>query len=249
MLRLFSSIRQGLVNKGQTSKYFRYAFGEVVLIVVGILIALQINNWNEGRKLEGDRQELINALKVDFEENLRSLDRSIKAADRRKDDMEQFLIDIFDETKEMDPVEFRQSSLRFFSPGAFTARLRAYRQATSSGFIQFLRNDDLSEMLHTFDSVNARLQDLEELQNSAFFNSGFAELRGRLGSMRLLQKTDVPSQEPFKYSNKELRSILQQNENYSIYENRFTLHESKRRRLVELKDRAVEILTALEALD
>ena len=50
MLRFFRRIRQKLFLEGRVSKYLGYAFGEVLLIVVGILIALQINDWNEGRK-------------------------------------------------------------------------------------------------------------------------------------------------------------------------------------------------------
>ena len=50
MLTFFRRIRKGLLGSGATSKYLLYAIGEVALVVVGILIALQINNWNEGKK-------------------------------------------------------------------------------------------------------------------------------------------------------------------------------------------------------
>ena len=50
MLTFFRRIRQTLLGTGQTRKYILYAFGEIALVVIGILIALQINNWNEARK-------------------------------------------------------------------------------------------------------------------------------------------------------------------------------------------------------
>lgn len=50
MIKLFRNIRKTLIMKNNTSKYLKYAFGEIVLVVIGILIALQINNWNENRK-------------------------------------------------------------------------------------------------------------------------------------------------------------------------------------------------------
>ena len=50
MIKFFRKIRQNLLSEGKTGKYLKYAFGEIVLVVIGILIALQINNWNEQRK-------------------------------------------------------------------------------------------------------------------------------------------------------------------------------------------------------
>lgn len=50
MIKFFRRIRQRLLSENKFSKYLLYAIGEIVLVVIGILIALQINNWNEGRK-------------------------------------------------------------------------------------------------------------------------------------------------------------------------------------------------------
>ena len=84
MIKFFRKIRQNLLMEnlsaeqaGKTSKYFKYAIGEIVLVVIGILIALQINNWNEGRK-ENKKEKatllrFLNDLKADsinFQTNL-----------------------------------------------------------------------------------------------------------------------------------------------------------------------------------
>jgi hypothetical protein len=50
MIKFFRKIRQNLIMENKTSKYLKYAIGEIVLVVIGILIALSINNWNENRK-------------------------------------------------------------------------------------------------------------------------------------------------------------------------------------------------------
>ena len=50
MIKLFRNIRQNFIMENKTSKYLKYAIGEIVLVVIGILIALQINNWNETKK-------------------------------------------------------------------------------------------------------------------------------------------------------------------------------------------------------
>ncbi|SKB88672.1 DUF6090 family protein, partial [Maribacter arcticus] len=52
MIKFFRKIRQQLLTENKFSKYLLYAIGEIVLVMVGILLALQVNNWNELRKKE-----------------------------------------------------------------------------------------------------------------------------------------------------------------------------------------------------
>lgn len=66
MIRFFRSIRQGLLAQGRIARYLTYAIGEIALVVIGILIALQINNWNENQKLRHRQVDLINALILDL---------------------------------------------------------------------------------------------------------------------------------------------------------------------------------------
>ena len=67
MIKFFRKIRQNLLMENKTGKYFKYAFGEIVLVVIGILIALQINNWNETRKSFLSEQTLYKKLIIDLE--------------------------------------------------------------------------------------------------------------------------------------------------------------------------------------
>ena len=66
MIKFFRKIRQDLLSKGKTGKYFKYAIGEIVLVVIGILIALQINNWNENRKVQEQETRVYLELKSDL---------------------------------------------------------------------------------------------------------------------------------------------------------------------------------------
>jgi len=59
MIKFFRKIRQNLLSEGKTGKYFKYAIGEIILVVIGILIALQINNWNQQRILEKQSQQVL----------------------------------------------------------------------------------------------------------------------------------------------------------------------------------------------
>ena len=61
MIKFFRKIRQDLLSKGKSGKYLKYAIGEIILVVIGILIALQINAWNEDYKnTKKERGYLIN---------------------------------------------------------------------------------------------------------------------------------------------------------------------------------------------
>lgn len=62
MIKFFRKIRQNLLIENKTGKYFKYAVGEIVLVVIGILIALQINNWNEERKEKEREKKMVRQL-------------------------------------------------------------------------------------------------------------------------------------------------------------------------------------------
>ena len=66
MIKFFRHIRQNLLNEGKNTKYFKYAIGEILLVVIGILIALQINNWNENRKTYLEEKRILLSLKSDL---------------------------------------------------------------------------------------------------------------------------------------------------------------------------------------
>ncbi|TXE19160.1 hypothetical protein ES692_04720 [Psychroserpens burtonensis] len=70
MIKFFRRIRYDLIEKNKTGKYFKYAVGEIVLVVIGILIALSINNWNEERKKKGFMITNIKSISEDIKADL-----------------------------------------------------------------------------------------------------------------------------------------------------------------------------------
>ena len=66
MIKFFRRIRQKLFSKGKFGQYFVYAIGEIILVVIGILIALQVNNWNEEKKAKKIEKELLEELHNEF---------------------------------------------------------------------------------------------------------------------------------------------------------------------------------------
>jgi hypothetical protein len=85
MLTFFRRIRKGLLDGGRTSKpaspagrYLLYAIGEIALVVIGILIALQINNWNESRKLKNLEKEMLSELNISLKRDLSDIEYNIQ---------------------------------------------------------------------------------------------------------------------------------------------------------------------------
>ncbi|MFD2823405.1 DUF6090 family protein [Lacinutrix iliipiscaria] len=66
MIKFFKKIRYDLMEKNKTGKYFKYAIGEIILVVIGIVIALQINNWNENRKSNATLKNYYNQILRDL---------------------------------------------------------------------------------------------------------------------------------------------------------------------------------------
>jgi hypothetical protein len=73
MIKFFRKIRQNLLMENKTGKYFKYAIGEIILVVIGILIALQINNWNENRKNNSKVNTYLNNMIQDLTTDQESL--------------------------------------------------------------------------------------------------------------------------------------------------------------------------------
>ena len=67
MIKLFRKIRQDLLSTGKTGKYFKYAIGEIILVVIGILIALSINNWNQNNINEKRLNQYIESILKDLD--------------------------------------------------------------------------------------------------------------------------------------------------------------------------------------
>ncbi len=81
MIKFFRKIRYKLMSENKTGRYFKYAIGEIILVVIGILIALQINNWNldqQDRKVEKDN---LLALMQEYSQNKAALQEVIRIND------------------------------------------------------------------------------------------------------------------------------------------------------------------------
>ena len=72
MLRFFRQIRTRLLLSNNFSKYALYALGEILLVMVGILLALQVNNWNENRNKELELIDILSEIRNNIKEDIRT---------------------------------------------------------------------------------------------------------------------------------------------------------------------------------
>ncbi|GGK24641.1 hypothetical protein GCM10007962_18590 [Yeosuana aromativorans] len=78
MIKFFRNIRKKLLSEGKTTNYVKYAIGEIVLVVIGILIALQINNWNEQRKYKNLEVSMLTEIRASLQESLHEINDMIQ---------------------------------------------------------------------------------------------------------------------------------------------------------------------------
>ncbi|MFT4661024.1 MAG: hypothetical protein ACI8XB_001295 [Patiriisocius sp.] len=77
MIKFFRHIRKSILTENKTGKYFKYAIGEILLVMVGILLALQVSNWNQERVAAQKEQLLLEALHNEFIENKTQLEHIV----------------------------------------------------------------------------------------------------------------------------------------------------------------------------
>ena len=103
MIKFFRKFRYDLMGKNKTGKYFKYALGEIVLVVIGILIALQINNANEHRKMNGTKKEYFRQILVDLDKEIDNINYRIIELDSSITSSDTYFSNF--ETSDIQPIE------------------------------------------------------------------------------------------------------------------------------------------------
>ena len=153
MIKVFRQIRQRLLMENKTGKYFKYAIGEIVLVVIGILIALQINNWNQQRIQDKEEQSAILNLKQDFEYNYRALDSVL--IETKSNMISQFILlnHTGNKSKTITREAFNISLNRLADINEFYPRNGYLNDLISSGKLGIINNQMLRNKLSSWNAV------------------------------------------------------------------------------------------------
>ena len=128
------------MEQNKTGKYLKYAIGEIVLVMIGILLALQVNNWNEQRILKSEERNMLISLRSELKENIIKFD-SIYAIHNVRDSVLRRLIDLDPEQENFDS----QDSLIHKADWSWTFNPSRgiYNSIINSGKIELIRDNNL----------------------------------------------------------------------------------------------------------
>lgn len=142
-MNFLRKIRKKLADENRFIKYWRYAIGEIVLVVIGILIALQINNWNTKRLENRQEQKILKILHDEFTYNAIELQRNIDKSTLTKSKIDSLLFFIDHPEIPLEEPELRELALRVTGYSTFDPSNGALNNLISSGQLELIQNDSL----------------------------------------------------------------------------------------------------------
>ena len=212
MIKLFRHIRQNLIMENKTSKYFKYAIGEIILVVIGILIALQINNWNEKRITRVKEVEILKDFQKGLQFDIHQIDSIFLQYHRAEVSINKILNHFEKDLPYSDSLDYNFfNTTLIFDAGGLTDGV--YQTLKTSGF-DLISNKEIRDMIVlVYDEFNTWMLSWEQryidgifdakrnLFNSRFMDSwkGDYKLPIEIGTMKPLNYEQLKKDDQFKY--------------------------------------------------
>jgi len=174
MIKFFRRIRQRMIKENRVSKYLLYAIGEVVLVVIGILIALQLNNWNQHRVASEKEQLLLSELHEEFINNKKQLEKVVHYH-RRADDACDKVTAMF--PIDLEVVDLDSLGKYCFETGymwTFNPSQGVINSLVNTSSFELISNDTLRRQIIAWSDVLTDYQD-EEVKAVQFVNRSYGD--------------------------------------------------------------------------
>ncbi|MGB5553347.1 MAG: DUF6090 family protein, partial [Flavobacteriaceae bacterium] len=168
-MKIFRKIRFELLGENKTRKYLKYAIGEIILVVIGILIALQINNWNQARKDNNSLKEYLVKIKSHTLEDLQHLEEITMGRARIAETCKKARISILDKTEEENLFVFMGSGYAF-ADYYFKPNTEGYEALKNSEYFGKINNTPLDSLLANYHSLLERIFENEKSYNDYMVN-------------------------------------------------------------------------------
>lgn len=173
MISFFRKIRQKLLEENKVTRYLVYALGEILLVTIGILIALQINNWNENRKNQREGITILKNLKSELTDDFLLMDETIELLEKRKasaDYLSQILT-IEAESVALDSAAIVEALMRCGYIHKFVPSFAVYNEIQNSGKLNLVESDSIKKHLANYKSrveENLRIESPYEIELKNF---------------------------------------------------------------------------------
>jgi len=164
MIKFFRHIRRSLIQENKMGKYFKYAIGEIFLVVIGILIAIQLNAWRNNTLNTKQKQNVLKSLKAEFRSNKSQLDTVLVYQNKIQEAYPIVMQLIKKDTAATDNSIYAEPCLNLGYAWTFNPINGALRSAISSGEIHLIKNEKLTELLFSWEDI---VKDSEEEGNRA----------------------------------------------------------------------------------
>lgn len=141
-----------------------YALGEIILVVIGILIALQINNWNEQRKMNAQEQELLEGLDAEFTINFNRLEKVLRFHENSIKNANEIMTYFNTDISDIPEVKFDSLQFHIQNVWTFNPRKGLLNSVITSGQINLISNIELKNLLASFeDMVDDTAEEVKEI--------------------------------------------------------------------------------------
>jgi hypothetical protein len=169
MIKFFRKIRQNLLMENKTGKYFKYAIGEIVLVVIGILIALSINNWNNELNRKNAEKVIIEQLIADLTKSEIEL-KEIKESIEKQAKASAIVCHAF--YKKDLPSDSIYEYMRLpLGTATFSPTLGTARSIINSGNLTIIKSEDLKNRITAYvEVVEYKLKDINRYEETYFRN-------------------------------------------------------------------------------
>ncbi|WP_456439718.1 DUF6090 family protein [Psychroserpens sp.] len=158
-MKIFRQLRQNLILKNQTGKYFKYTIGEILLVVIGILIALQINSWKEEKNYRIVEQSILTNLKEDFIKNQQEIEVLIFANKKYYRNLNRF-IEILKSSAKETTIQIPDTlAMAAIAAPTYIPTTSTIDVIVSTGNIDLIKNEILKTAISRF---KRELADLNE---------------------------------------------------------------------------------------
>ena len=174
MIKFFRKIRQKLLSENKFNKYLIYAIGEIVLVVIGILIALQINTWNQSRQESNKEKAYLRNIEADLKQQLSYISIQLEH-EREHDSIGQTILDRYrmEKVLRIDSTLSQQLNILTIRK-TFIKADPTYQDLISTGNIRLIKDENLRNEILSYYLELERIESIMMNNNLLYVDEMFA---------------------------------------------------------------------------